>query len=157
MRKHFKVRPIPAAVVADARARLAAGDPAVARVVVENPLSAPCRRCLRDGAPGEVMILFSYASVDGGGPYAESGPVFAHETPCQSEPIDDDATPTMTADRELVVVRAYDQRSWIHSARLVSGKDAAHAIADMFANDDIAYAHVRSASNGCFTYRVDRV
>ncbi len=122
--------------------------------MVENPLSAPCRRCLRDGQVGEAMILFPYASI-GGGPYAESGPIFAHEASCEPD-ADEDVLPKMTSDRELVVVRAYDHRDWIHSARLTPGREAAHAIATLLATADIAFVHVRSATNGCFTYAVER-
>lgn len=155
MTTHFKARPISSEAIADARARFAAGAPDIARVVVATPLSSPCRHCLRDGAPGEAMLLFRYASVDDG-PYAESGPVFAHEAACERAVESADALPEMTAARELVVVRAYDGRDWIHSARLVPGREAADAVTQMFTNADIAYAHVRSATNGCFTYRVER-
>lgn len=155
MTTHFKARPISSEAVAEARIRHAAGAADIARVVVATPLSSPCRHCLRDGAPGEAMLLFRYASVEDG-PYAESGPVFAHETPCERAIEGADALPEMTAARELVVVRAYDGRDWIHSARLVPGRDASEAVRQMFANADIAYAHVRSATNGCFTYRVER-
>lgn len=155
MTQHFKARPIASDAVAEARARHAAGDRDVARVVVATPLSSPCRHCLRDGEPGEAMLLFRYVSVDEG-PYAESGPVFAHEAPCERAVESVDALPEMTAARALVVVRAYDGRDWIHSARLVAGPEAADALTQMFANADIAYAHVRSATNGCFTYRVER-
>lgn len=153
---HFQIAPIAAAVVEDARQRLAAGDPTVARKIVQTPLSSPCRRCLRDGAPGEAMLLFGYTPFANVGPYVESGPVFAHETPCEPAPYAQDALPDMTAARGHVLVRAYDHTHSIHGAKLTPGVDAAAALKEVFADDTVAYAHVRSATYQCFAYRVDR-
>ena len=153
---HFQIRPIAAAVVEDARQRLGAGDPAVARVIVETPLSSPCRRCLRDGAPGEAMLLFGFSPFTHVGPYVDSGPVFAHEAPCMPQAFAPDTVPDMTAARAQVLVRVYDHRHWIHDAKLVSGADAAAALKDFFADETVAYAHVRSATYQCFAYSVDR-
>jgi hypothetical protein len=152
----FQAVPISAAVVDAARARLSEGDPTVVRVIVEKALSSPCRRCLCDGEPGEAMLLFTHKPFTHVGPYAESGPVFAHEHACGGDDIAPNAVPAMTTQRAMVVVRAYDHRHFIHDAKLTPGIDAAAQLRALFADDTIAYAHVRSATYGCFTYRVER-
>jgi Protein of unknown function (DUF1203) len=151
----FQVRPIAAAVVVDARARLAVGDPTVVHRVIAEPNSAPCRRCLRDGAPGDAMLLFAHSPFDTAGPYAETGPIFAHER-CEGAALDAGELPEVTRTRAQAVVRVYDRRDAIHDAALTPSAEIAATLAHFFADDNVAYAHVRSATYGCFTYRVDR-
>lgn len=153
----FQVRPIAADVVTAARARLAAGDPTVVRRVITEPNTAPCRRCLCDGAPGEAMLLFAHSPFDSPGPYAETGPIFAHEHPCAPPDLGSDALPEVTLARPRAMVRVYDHAHAIHGAALTSAEDMAATLKRFFGDDNVAYAHVRSASYGCFTYRVDRV
>jgi hypothetical protein len=43
-----------------------------------------------------------------------------------------------------------------HAGTACATARLASAVGQMFADADIAYAHVRSATNGCFTYRVER-
>ncbi len=151
----FKITPISAAVVADARARFAAGDPTVQRRIVSHPQSAPCRRCLRDGAVGEAMLLFAHSPFTAASPYAETGPVFAHEQ-CAGAELAPGELPEVTRARTHATVRAYDHAGAICDAVLTPAADLAVVLQRFFADDAVACAHVRSASYGCFTYRVDR-
>lgn len=151
----FQITPIPAAVVDAAKARLAAGDPTVQRRIITTPSSAPCRRCLRDGAPGETMLLFAHTPFDAPSPYAETGPIFAHEQ-CEGASLAAGELPPVTMARAQAFVRAYDHAGAIHGAVLAQRENMPDVIARFFADSDVAYAHVRSASFGCFTYRVDR-
>jgi hypothetical protein len=107
----FQAVPISAAVVDAARARLSEGDPTVVRVVVETPLSSPCRRCLRDGEPGEAMLLFTHAPFEHAGPYVETGPVFAHEHECGGDDIAPDAVPAMTTAPTITAIASTTRSS----------------------------------------------
>ena len=78
----FAVRPLPAPLPSSPSL------PADARtIVVDEPDSYPCRRCLRDAAPGETVVLLSYDPfVDGADtPYRQPGPIFVHAGPCAYE------------------------------------------------------------------------
>ncbi len=49
----------------------------------------PCRRCLRDAAPGDLLALAGYDPFLVRSPYAGDGPVFVHADGCEpfaSEP-----------------------------------------------------------------------
>lgn len=151
----FQVTPLPTAVVLTALARLAEGDPTVQRRTVTAPLSAPCRHCLGDGEPGEAMLLFAHTPFDRRTPYTETGPVFAHER-CKAAVLGRGVLPPVTHARGQVMLRAYGVDGAIHTGRIVETSALADVLQSLFALPEIAYAHVRSASNGCFTYRVDR-
>jgi hypothetical protein len=151
----FQVRPVSAATVAEARRRFAAGDPTVERRIVESAGAAPCRHCLRDGKPGEAMFLFAHSPFENVGPYAETGPVFAHEH-CEAAELAPGELPEVTRARAQAFARVYDHRDAIKDAALCPSEEIAATLERFFADDGVAYAHVRSASYNCFTYRVDR-
>ena len=153
---HFIARPILAAVVELARRRFAAGDVTVERRIVDAPLSYPCRRCLRDGAPGEAMLLFLHAPFDVAGPYAETGAVFAHEAPCATPDLGIDEVPEVTRVRPQAVVRAYSHGHAIHDAALSPTAEVAARVRQFFEDANVDYVHVRNVAYGCFAYRVDR-
>lgn len=152
----FIVRSISHVTAAAARLRHIDGDPAVLRRIVDAPLGYPCRSCLRDGEVGEAMLLFSHSPFDGGTPYAETGPIFVHERQCTPAALGVGELPEVTRVRKQVVVRAYDHAGAIHDAALSDTADLAGVIAQFFADADVALAHVRSVTYGCFTYAVER-
>ncbi|ULR50671.1 DUF1203 domain-containing protein [Streptomyces deccanensis] len=124
----------------------------------------PLRCCLRHGAPGERIVLVSYAplrrwAAETGadpGPYDEQGPVFVHAEACPGPPADD-GHPFDNAPR---TVRSYSAEGRILGGRLVGeprgseGLDA--AFAEAFADPEVALVHVRAVEYGCFLYEVRR-
>ncbi len=156
MNTHFIVRPVTETLARSARARAAAGDPDVRRVVADSPSGYPCRSCLRDGDVGETMLLFAHSPFTTGGPYAETGPVFVHERACSPPDLAVDELPEVTRVRAQVVVRAYDHNGAIRDAALAGAGEASAVIASFFADADVAFAHVRSVTYGCFAYAVER-
>ena len=153
---HFIASPIAAAVVEAARQRFASGDITVERRIVPPEGGYPCRRCLRDSKAGEAMLLFLHRPFDADGPYAESGAVFAHETPCAASDLGIDEVPEVTRVRAQQVVRAYTHGHAIHDAALTPTADVADTLRRFFDDAAVAYAHVRNVAYGCFAYRVDR-
>lgn len=152
----FIARPIASETARAARRRHAEGDPSIVRRIVDAPLGFPCRHCLRDGEVGEAMLLFAHSPFQTAGPYAETGPVFVHERECVPAAPARGEIPEVTQVRKQVIVRCYDRAGAIHDAALVDTPDAAAAITRFFEDADVAFAHVRSVTYGCFTYAVDR-
>jgi hypothetical protein len=156
----FAVAPIAADVVAQLRVLDDAGNQPT--LIVDTDGGSPLRCCLRVSAPGETLLFASYAplrrwaaarGVDPGA-YVEVGPVFVHPQPCAGPAHDrypDDLRGTPR------VLRAYDD-----SGRIVGGvvlephDDPEPAIAQLFADPDVAVVHARAAVYGCFTFAIER-
>src|SRR3954447_5861253 len=58
-----------------------AGAPRARRRAADE--RSPCRRCLRDAAPGEPLVLAPYDPFTIRSPYASEGPVFVHADGCE--------------------------------------------------------------------------
>ena len=149
----FRIVPLPTVVADAAReaARRGARDHAV--IEVEAPRSSPCRHCLRWAQPGERVILFPYASIPHGRPYAESGPIFAHEQLCEPYAATSEYPPDFCEGR---VVRAYDEQDNMIGAVVLDGDEPEAVFAKLFANPATAFLQVRSVTRGCFTFKVER-
>lgn len=116
--------------------------------------AAPCRVCLRIGAVPENLLLLSYRPLDDCNPYAEVGPIFIHEDPC--EPYSAfDAFPEDFVSRE-VVIRAYDREGRIAAAMVAQPGLGADAAAEFLRNPEIAEVHVRHVSYTCYDFKIVR-
>jgi hypothetical protein len=143
----FRLSPMPAPGAPDSPSS------SRATVAVDAANSYPCRRCLRDGKPGETMTLMSYNPFLGESPYSAPGPVFVHTTGCVE--FSGDHIPEQLR-RRLLAVRAYDAGHFMLESDIVDGSDLGSLVGTMFANERVAYAHVHFAKAGCFAVRVDR-
>lgn len=150
---NFRIVPLPTDVADAAReaARRGARDHAIVNVAA--PHTAPCRHCLRWAQPGERVILFPYASIPPDRPYTESGPIFVHEAPCESYGATNNYPPDFRQGR---VLRAYDSQDNMIDASVVEGEEPEAVIAKLFQNPEAAFLQARSATRGCFTFRVER-
>ena len=151
--QNYRIVPLPTEVADAARRELAAGAPDHALVTADSPSGYPCRHCLQWAKPGEQLILFPFAAVDGG-PYQERGPIFVHADPC-TRYAETRSYPEVFRDGR--VVRAYDQRKFMIDARVVNGEGPEQVIEELLANPDAAFLHVRSVTRGCYTMGVERV
>ena len=104
---NYRVVPLPGEVAMAARRSAAAGASDHAIISVTSPNQAPCRHCLRWAQPGEQVVLFPYASIAPGRPYAESGPIFVHAVPCQRYQATDEFPAAFGQGRAF---RAYDRQ-----------------------------------------------
>src|SRR5262245_35154921 len=149
----FRIVPLPTEIAEAARRALDAGAVDHALMTVDTPESAPCRNCLRWAQLGERVILFSFAAIPSGQPYSETGPIFVHADECQRY----SATNEYPADfRNGRVFRAYDSNYNIIDAQIVNGSAPEIAIEGLFENPDTTFVDARSATRGCFTFRVQR-
>ena len=150
----FHIDSIPAEVLDRVRATGidTSGNP-VARIVADG--GNPLRCCLRDAEPGEEMILFGYEPPLPASPYREIGAVLAHAEPCAG-PGDPTRYPSDWLGRPQVL-RAYDERGWIHDAtRRHDGSDPEAVIAAMLAEPGVVQIHSRNIDYGCYMFTVTR-
>lgn len=149
----FHVVPLPTEI-ADAARRLAkAGAADHAIITVDSPESSPCRHCLRWAQPGERVVLFPYTAIPSGQPYSETGPIFVHADECLRYSTPNEYPADFRAGR---VCRAYDSNYNIVDAQVVNGDEPEVVIQNLFQNPDTAFVDVRSATRGCFTFRIRR-
>ncbi|MEV8015200.1 DUF1203 domain-containing protein [Streptomyces sp. NPDC086554] len=130
----------------------------------------PLRCCLRPIAPGEHVALVSYAplrrwAADTGatpGAYDEQGPVFIHaeDEDCAGPAPDGEGYP-FARPAALRTLRRYNAEGRIIGGRLfeipedtTAGFDT--ALAEAFADPEVALVHVRAVEYGCFHFEVRR-
>lgn len=136
------------------------------RVVTDDGGGSPLRCCLRRSAPGETIMLVSYAPLRGWaaetgadpGAYEEVGPVFVCAEPCEGP--DDGYPVAMGGPRR--VFRAYRADGSILAGHLLGDHLSADASAagslldTLFADPEVALVHVRAVEFGCFLFEARR-
>ena len=149
----FRIVPLPSEIADEAReaVRRGAGDHAL--IEVDSPNSFPCRHCLGWALPRERVVLFPYASIRAGRPYAESGPIVVHEHRCERYGASNSYPPALRNGR---VFRAYDSQDNMIDVVVVDGEEPETAVAKLFANPATAFLQVRSVTRGCFTFKIER-
>jgi hypothetical protein len=115
----------------------------------------PCRHCMRNVAAGEPYLVLAYRPFPELQPYAETGQIFLHAAECERGP-SGTQPPEMLASPDYIV-RGYgaDDRIVYGTGAVVPTAKIAGRAEALLARDDIAYVHVRSASNNCYQCRID--
>ena len=150
---NFQVRPLsPEMADAARKTRLDRFGNALAVMRDGNPHQ--CRVCLTMSQPDEGVILLAHRPFESNQPYAETGPIFVHEQPCQA--YNDKLVYPPEFPRSAVVLRAYSSDDRILDAQAVGERGVETVIAELFANPAIAYLHARNLGYGCFMFRIDR-
>jgi hypothetical protein len=114
---------------------------------------APCRRCLKDAEPGELLVLAPYDPFTRRSPYAGQGPVFVHAEGCEPFP----GGETEQVGGRTLSIRAYDADAMLTDAAVLPGERFEETASEMLDDPDTAFLHVHFAGPGCFAFRVDRV
>lgn len=117
----------------------------------------PCRHCLRMIEAGEAFLVLAYRPFSALQPYAEQGPIFLHKEECAPAP-QDDHLPSVLEDSPTFLVRGYnsDERIVYGTGKVVANEDIKTYAASLFANSEISFVHVRSASNNCYQAKIER-
>ena len=149
----FRIVPLPSEIADGAREAHRRGATDHTLIEVDSPHTYPCRQCLRWAQPGERIILFTYASIPAGRPYAETGPIFVHQHPCEPYHATNSYPPDFRKGR---VLRAYDSEDNMIDAAIVDGEEPETLIAKSFGNPEAAFLQVRSVTRGCFTFKIER-
>lgn len=149
----FRIVPLRTETTEAARREAEAGAPDHVFITADSPSGFPCRHCLRWAQRGERMILFPFAAIAPGRPYAESGPIFVHAEPCERYATMHEFPPEF---REGRVVRAYNSQHDIIAAEVANGEGPEAVIERFLQKPETAFVHVRSASHGCYTMEIER-
>ena len=150
---NFRIVPLLTEVAEAARRLAATGAPDHAVVTADAPTGYPCRHCLQWAQPGEEVILFPYASIPAGHPYAESGPIFVHAEKCARYAATTEYPDNFRSHR---VLRAYNGKNdMIDAVALENGKPES-VIAQLLENPETAFLQARSSTRGCYTFRIER-
>src|SRR5215203_1796954 len=146
---NFQIRPLSSEVAEAARqTRLDRFGNSLKVLRDGNPHQ--CRVCLTMSHPDEGVILLAHRPFESNQPYAETGPIFVHERPCQ--PYADSSTYPPEFPRSAVVLRGYSSQDHIVGAEAVEERMVETVIGEMFANPAIEYIHARNLGYGCFMF-----
>ncbi len=117
----------------------------------------PCRHCLMDVPAGEDYLILSYRPFASAQPYAEQGPIFLHAKPCPAY-AEGGTLPLRYVSGQPMILRGYapDDRIVYGTGKVVDPEGIAGYAAELLDRADIAYVHVRSSTNNCFAFRIDR-
>lgn len=116
-----------------------------------------CRHCLKKIPEGEPYFVVAHRPFSSLQPYAETGPLFVCQKPC--EPAVPEKKIPEILDAESYIVRGYDadERIIYGTGAVVPTPDIPGYAMRLFAdNEAIAFIHVRSAANNCYQCRIDR-
>jgi hypothetical protein len=117
----------------------------------------PCRHCLRLVEKDEPFLTLAYRPFPEPQPYAEVGPIFIHAQECEAY-----AHHNLLPERERTgtgrILRGYgtDNRIVYGTGIVVKNEDIEKKAEAILAREDVDYVHMRSATNNCFTLRIDR-
>lgn len=123
---------------------------------ISSGSGTPCRHCLKQVAEGEPYLILSHRPFPAPQPYAEQGPIFLHVETCPPHYPSNEIPAMMASPRYLIRGYSDENRIVYGSGRIVVTAEIPDAAADIFADRDITYIHVRSASNNCYQCRIDR-
>jgi hypothetical protein len=139
---------------------LQAGHPDANGLAPERGLAPedgyPCRHCLGDIKKGEPYLTLAHRPFPAPQPYAEIGPIFLHAEPCRRG----GGTAAIPAflDSPRYIVRGYgaNDRIVYGTGNVVATGEIPAYAERLLENKNIAYVHVRSASNNCYHCRIER-
>lgn len=116
----------------------------------------PCRHCLRMVPKGATYLILSHRPFAGQHPYAEQGPIFLCSDPCESGSGTADLPPFLVSDQYIVRGYGVDERIVYGTGRVTPRAQILPYCAELLAQEGIAFAHIRSATNNCYHVRVER-
>ncbi len=117
----------------------------------------PCRHCLTDVAPGKPMLILAHRPFPALQPYAEVGPIFLHAEACGRYDAAAGVPPILRL-RERLLVRGYgaNHRILYGTGQVIATADLEAAATALLERPEVAYLHLRSASNNCYQCRIER-
>lgn len=124
---------------------------------VSDAAGNPCRHCLKFIEKGREMLVLGHRPFGTVQPYAEMGPIFLCADSCERND-ETAAIPVVIETRPRFIVRGYtaDERIRYGTGDVIETRDIVEACEERFADPEIEFIHVRSATNNCFYCRVER-
>jgi hypothetical protein len=116
----------------------------------------PCRHCLGDIGAGDDYLILAHRPFSGLQPYAETGPIFLHADACERHP-ETAEPPEAFLERPQMMLRGYDadERIVYGTGAIVPTDHLASVASALLDRPEVAFVHIRSATNNCFQCRVD--
>ncbi len=116
----------------------------------------PCRYCLKDIPKGHEMLTLACRPFPDLNPYSELGPIFVCSE-CERYVGETELPPVMAVrPRHLLKGYGVNNRIVYGTGEIVETADIPAYLEKVFSRDDVSYVHVRSATNNCFTLRIDQ-
>ena len=117
----------------------------------------PCRHCLANIDAGEDYLILAHRPFPAEQPFAETGPIFLHARECEAAEAGP-RLPEILTQSPRYILRGYgrDDRILYGSGRVVEQADITAYAEELLAEPEIAYIHVRSATNNCYQARIER-
>ncbi|MCY6382680.1 DUF1203 domain-containing protein [Hoeflea prorocentri] len=124
---------------------------------ISDGSGVPCRHCLENVKKGATFIEFGHRPFETVNPYTETGPIFLCGDACERLEDSGELPPAMKASPQFIV-RGYtgDERIRYGTGKVVPTADIVAACEQIFEDTDVAFIHIRSATNNCFYCRVER-
>ena len=124
--------------------------------VISDGDGVPCRHCLQQVAAGEPYLILAHRPFATVQPYAECGPIFLHATRCERY-AESAALPPILGSPQYIL-RGYNaaERIIYGTGQIVPAPEIPARAAELFTRDDVAFVHIRSATNNCFQCRIER-
>ena len=116
----------------------------------------PCRHCLKLVPKGEFYLVLAYRPFATIQPYAEVGPIFLCANECVSGAVESRLPDFLVS--ESYILRGYDtdERIVYGTGRVTPTGEIIPYCKALLRRPEIAFVHIRSASNNCFHVRVER-
>jgi hypothetical protein len=118
----------------------------------------PCRHCLGYVEEGAPYLVLAYRPFPAPQPYAELGPVFIHAEECPAYDPSRGLPPRHQGGGSQQILRGYgrDDRIVYGTGVVVEPEAIEDEAEAILRRDDVAYVHMRSATNNCFTLKIER-
>ena len=150
--------PLPTAVVAGWRAGAADanGQPPQRAGAPSTGSGTPCRHCLARVPAGADYLILAHGPFAGLNPYTECGPIFICADDCPAAGGTD--LPIGMLQAPSYILRGYsaDERIVYGTGGVVPTDLIAARAQALLARPEVAFVHVRSASNTCYFFRIER-
>ena len=116
----------------------------------------PCRATLRPLPEGAPYLIVAHRPFEGLNPYTETGPIFLSAEPgAMAEPTTE-LPPFLTSPAYILRGYSADERILYGTGSVVATDRLIEAAAALLERPEVAFLHIRSASNNCFHCRVER-
>jgi len=139
---------------------LQAGSPDANGQTPERALSdgggVPCRHCLGMVEADAAYLILAHRPFTTVQPYAECGPIFLHAAACKRYAETDELPPMF--DSAQYILRGYNtaERIIYGTGQIVPTTQICQHAQELLERADVAYIHIRSATNNCFQCRIER-
>lgn len=116
----------------------------------------PCRHCLAEIGLDQPMLILAHRPFTTLQPYAEMGPIFLCAENCERHP-ETAGIPPLYRERK-VLIRGYDanERIIYGTGKVIDMPAIEQAAQALFARSELAFIHVRSPTENCYHFRIER-